>query len=121
MGSIVYTQLLNGRGGIEADLTVTRLADDRFRLVTGTAFGVHDVAWLRGQGLDVRDVTSAHACYCLWGPRALDILGSVSGDDLTFGYMRAREISVGNVPVLAQRVTFVGEFGWSCTARRSTG
>ncbi|MER5645437.1 FAD-dependent oxidoreductase [Streptosporangium sp. NPDC002524] len=111
-GSIVYTQLLNERGGIEADLTVTRLAEDRFRLVTGTAFGVHDAAWLRGQGLDVRDVTSAHACYCLWGPRALDILGSVSGDDLTFGYMRAREISVGNVPVLAQRVTFVGEFGW---------
>ncbi|MFF5108194.1 FAD-dependent oxidoreductase [Streptosporangium sp. NPDC000509] len=112
VGSIVYTQLLNGRGGIEADLTVTRLADDRFRLVTGTAFGVHDAAWLRGRGLDVRDVTSAHACYCLWGPRALDILGSVSGDDLTFGYMKAREISVGNVPVLAQRVTFVGEFGW---------
>ncbi|MFF3443309.1 FAD-dependent oxidoreductase [Streptosporangium sp. NPDC002721] len=112
VGSIVYTQLLNERGGIEADLTVTRLAEDRFRLVTGTAFGVHDAAWLRGQGLDVRDVTSAHACYCLWGPRALDILGSVSGDDLTFGYMRAREISVGNVPVLAQRVTFVGEFGW---------
>ncbi len=112
VGSIVYTQLLNERGGIEADLTVTRLAEDRFRLVTGTAFGVHDAAWLRGRGLDVRDVTSAHACYCLWGPRALDILGSVSGDDLTFGYMKAREISVGNVPVLAQRVTFVGEFGW---------
>ncbi|MEU8379119.1 FAD-dependent oxidoreductase [Streptosporangium sp. NPDC048865] len=112
VGSIVYTQLLNERGGVEADLTVTRLAEDRFRLVTGTAFGVHDASWLRGQGLDVRDVTSAHACYCLWGPRALDILGSVSGDDLTFGYMRAREISVGNVPVLAQRVTFVGEFGW---------
>ncbi|MGV9771083.1 GcvT family protein [Streptosporangium sp. NPDC003464] len=111
-GSIVYTQLLNERGGIEADLTVTRLAEDRFRLVTGTAFGVHDAAWLRGHGLDVRDVTSAHACYCLWGPRALDILGTVCDDDLTFGYMQAREISVGNVPVLAQRVTFVGEFGW---------
>ncbi|WP_433250701.1 FAD-dependent oxidoreductase [Streptosporangium sp. CA-135522] len=111
-GSIVYTQLLNERGGIEADLTVTRLAEDRFRLVTGTAFGVHDAAWLRGHDLDVRDVTSAHACYCLWGPRALDILGRLSDDDLTFGYMKAREISVGNVPVLAQRVTFVGEFGW---------
>lgn len=111
-GSIVYTQLLNGRGGIEADLTVTRLSEDRFRLVTGTAFGVHDAAWLRGHGLDVRDVTSANACYCLWGPRALDILGSLSDDDLTFGYMKAREITVGNVPVLAQRVTFVGEFGW---------
>ncbi|MGC5009211.1 GcvT family protein [Streptosporangium sp. DT93] len=112
VGSVVYTQLLNERGGVEADLTVTRLAEDRFRLVTGTAFGVHDAAWLRGLGLDVRDVTSAHACYCLWGPRALDILGSVCSDDLTFGYLRAREISVGNVPVLAQRVTFVGEFGW---------
>ncbi|MEV7011256.1 FAD-dependent oxidoreductase [Streptosporangium sp. NPDC051022] len=111
-GTVVYTQLLNERGGVEADLTVTRLAEDRFRLVTGTAFGVHDAAWLRGHGLDVRDVTSAHACYCLWGPRALDILGSLSDDDLTFGYMKAREISVGNVPVLAQRVTFVGEFGW---------
>ncbi|GAA3113029.1 FAD-dependent oxidoreductase [Planomonospora alba] len=112
VGSVVYTQLLNARGGIEADLTVTRLAADRFRLVTGTAFGVHDAALLRGHGLEVRDVTSAYACYCLWGPRALDILGSLSPDDLAFGYMRAREISVGSVPVLAQRVTFVGEFGW---------
>ncbi|MFC4062328.1 FAD-dependent oxidoreductase [Planomonospora corallina] len=112
VGSVVYTQLLNARGGVEADLTVTRLAADRFRLVTGTAFGVHDAALLRGHGLEARDVTSAHACYCLWGPRALDVLGSLSPDDLSFGYMRAREISVGNVPVLAQRVTFVGEFGW---------
>ncbi|GAA3107821.1 GcvT family protein [Streptosporangium carneum] len=111
-GSVVYTQLLNDRGGVEADLTVTRLAEDRFRLVTGTAFGVHDAAWLRRHGLDVRDVTSAHACYCLWGPRAPAVLGSLSDDDLTFGYMKAREITVGNVPVLAQRVTFVGEFGW---------
>ncbi|MET8139509.1 FAD-dependent oxidoreductase [Sphaerisporangium sp. NPDC005288] len=112
VGSVVYTQLLNERGGIEADVTVTRLAADRFRMVTGTAFGVHDAAWLRRHGLDVRDVTSAHACYCLWGPKALEVLGELSDDDLTFGYMRAREISVANVPVLAQRVTFAGEFGW---------
>ncbi|WP_424528802.1 GcvT family protein [Sphaerisporangium viridialbum] len=112
IGSVVYTQMLNERGGIEADVTVTRLAGDRFRMVTGTAFGVHDAAWLRRHGLDVRDVTSAYACYCLWGPKALDILGELTGDDLTFGYMRAREISAGLVPVLAQRVTFAGEFGW---------
>ncbi|RCG31603.1 FAD-dependent oxidoreductase [Sphaerisporangium album] len=112
VGSVVYTQMLNERGGIEADVTVTRLAEDRFRMVTGTAFGVHDAAWLRRHGLDVRDVTSAYACYCLWGPKALDILGELTDDDLTFGYMRAREISVGYVPVLAQRVTFAGEFGW---------
>ncbi|GAA1313543.1 FAD-dependent oxidoreductase [Planotetraspora silvatica] len=112
VGTVVYTQVLNERGGIDADVTVTRLAEDRFRVITGTAFGVHDAAILRRHGLEVRDVTSAHACYCLWGPRAYDILSALSDDDLTFGYMRAREISVGHVPVLAQRVTFVGEFGW---------
>ncbi|MGI5161646.1 GcvT family protein [Microbispora sp. CA-102843] len=110
--TVVYTQLLNERGGIEADVTVTRLAEDRFRLVTGTAFGVHDTALLRRHGLAVADVTSAYACYCLWGPRAYEILASLTDDDLTFGYLRAAEISVGHVPVLAQRVTFVGEFGW---------
>lgn len=112
VGSVVYTQLLNEGGGIEADVTVTRLAGDRFRLITGTAFGVHDAGLLRRHGLAVRDVTSAYACYCLWGPRAYDILATLTGDDLTFGHMRAREISVAYVPVLAQRVTFVGEFGW---------
>ncbi|GLW97514.1 FAD-dependent oxidoreductase [Microtetraspora sp. NBRC 16547] len=116
VGTVVYTQLLNERGGIEADVTVTRLTRDRFRLVTGTAFGVHDAAWLRrhhsGNGVEIRDVTSAYACYCLWGPKAYDILSGLTDDDLTFGYLRAREISVGHVPVLAQRVTFVGEFGW---------
>ncbi|GAA4596610.1 FAD-dependent oxidoreductase [Planotetraspora phitsanulokensis] len=112
VGTVVYTQVLNERGGIDADVTVTRLAEDRFRVVTGTAFGVHDAEILRRHGLEVRDVTSAYACYCLWGPRAYDILSALSDDDLTFGYMRAREISVGHVPVLAQRVTFVGEFGW---------
>jgi 4-methylaminobutanoate oxidase (formaldehyde-forming) len=112
VGSVIYTQILNERGGIEADVTVTRLAEERFRLVTGTAFGVHDAAWLRANGLEVTDVTSAHACYCLWGPLALDILSGLTGDDLSFGYMKAREITVGHVPVLAQRVTFAGEFGW---------
>ncbi|MEV1200680.1 GcvT family protein [Microbispora rosea] len=112
VGSVVYTQLLDRRGGIEADVTVTRLAEDRFRLVTGTAFGTHDAALLRRHGLAVADVTSAYACYCLWGPRAYEILASLTDDDLTFGYLRAAEISVGHVPVLAQRVTFVGEFGW---------
>lgn len=112
VGTIVYTQMLNDRGGIEADVTVTRLTPDRFRIITGTAFGVHDATWLRTHGLDVQDVTSAYACYCLWGPNSLSILSDLTEDDLTFPYMQAREITVGNVPVLAQRVTFTGEFGW---------
>ncbi|RMF39182.1 MAG: aminomethyl transferase family protein, partial [Chloroflexi bacterium] len=116
----VYTQMLNRRGGIECDLTVTRLADDRFLLITGTAFGQHDLSWLRlhmpedGSVL-VEDVTSAHACLGLWGPRARVILQRVSRDDLSnegFPYMTARRITVGYVPVLALRVTYVGELGW---------
>jgi len=111
VGTIVYTQLLNPRGGIEADLSVTRRAEDRFFLVTGTAFGNHDRAWLetnmpRDGSVFVNDVTSAYACFCLWGPNARDVL------DLDFPYMQSREVSVGNVPVFASRVTYVGELGW---------
>ena len=79
VGSVVYTQMLNPRGGIECDLSVIRRASDRFQLVTGTAFGVHDSAWIEGQAprdgtVYVSDVTSAFACFGLWGPRAREIL-----------------------------------------------
>jgi glycine cleavage system aminomethyltransferase T/glycine/D-amino acid oxidase-like deaminating enzyme len=109
VGTIVYTQLLNARGGIEADLSVTRRAEDRFMLVTGTAFGTHDRAWLElhaPDGVYVNDVTSSYACLCLWGPKVREVL------DLDFPYMQSREIAVGDVPVIASRVTYVGELGW---------
>jgi 4-methylaminobutanoate oxidase (formaldehyde-forming) len=120
VGTIVYTQMLNHRGGIEADLTVTRVAEDRFRVVTGTASGPRDLAWIRrqlpaGGALRVDDMTSARACLCLWGPAALEILQPLTDEDLGdegHPYLRARELSVGAVPVFAQRVTFVGEYGW---------
>lgn len=120
VGTAVYTQLLNHRGGIEADLTVTRVGEDRFRIVTGTAFGVRDLAWIR-RGLPddgsavAEDVTAARACFCLWGPAAREILQPLSDDDLSgeaFPFLRAREITLGSVPVFAQRITFVGELGW---------
>jgi 4-methylaminobutanoate oxidase (formaldehyde-forming) len=109
VGTIIYTQLLNARGGIEADLSVTRRAKDRFMLVTGTAFGTHDRAWLDLHAPDdvyVNDITSSYACLCLWGPKVRDVL------DLDFPYMRSREVAVGDVPVIASRVTYVGELGW---------
>jgi 4-methylaminobutanoate oxidase (formaldehyde-forming) len=109
VGTIVYTQLLNARGGIEADLSVTRRAEDRFMLVTGTAFGTHDRAWLDLHAPDdvyVNDITSSYACLCLWGPKVRDVL------DLDFPYMQSRELAVGDVPVIASRVTYVGELGW---------
>ena len=120
VGAITYTSMLNKHGGIECDFTVTRLAEDRFRIVTGTAFGQHDLSWIRQHAPDdgsvtVEDVTSRYACLGIWGPRARDILQPLSTADLSndaFRYMRAREIDVGPVPCLALRVTYVGELGW---------
>ncbi len=120
VGAITYTQMLNAKGGIECDFTVTRLTDERFRIVTGTAFGQHDLAWIRQHAPDdgsvyVADVTSAYACYGLWGPASRDILQPLTTADLSndaFPYMRARELSIASVPCLALRVTYVGELGW---------
>jgi glycine cleavage system aminomethyltransferase T len=117
VGAITYTQMLNPRGGIECDFTVTRIADDRFRIVTGTAFGQHDLAWIREHApsdgsVSVEDVTSKYVCLGIWGPAAREIVSSVTDDDLSFPYMRAREVSIGPVPCLALRVTYVGELGW---------
>jgi glycine cleavage system aminomethyltransferase T len=115
VGAVTYTQMLNPRGGIECDFTVTRLAEERFRIVTGTAFGQHDLAWIREHapaGVAVEDVTSAWACVGLWGPRARDILQPLASEPLDFPYLRSRELAVGPVPCLALRVTYVGELGW---------
>ncbi len=117
VGAITYTQMLNAKGGIECDFTVTRLSDERFRIVTGTAFGRHDLAWIRQHAPDdgsvmVEDVTSKYACLGLWGPASRELLAPLTTDPLDFPYLRARELAVGNVPCLALRVTYVGELGW---------
>jgi 4-methylaminobutanoate oxidase (formaldehyde-forming) len=117
VGQITYTQMLNPRGGIECDFTVTRLAEDRFRIVTGTAFGRHDLAWIAEHApedgsVEVEDVTAQHACLGLWGPAAREVLSAATSDDLSFGYMRSAPVEVGGVPCLALRVTYVGELGW---------
>jgi glycine cleavage system aminomethyltransferase T/glycine/D-amino acid oxidase-like deaminating enzyme len=120
VGAITYTQMLNERGGIECDFTVTRLAEDRFRIVTGTAFGRHDLAWIRSHAPDdgsvaVEDITSTLACLGLWGPKAREILQPLATESLAdedFKYMRSRELAIGSVPCLALRVTYVGELGW---------
>ncbi|MGH2835546.1 MAG: GcvT family protein [Solirubrobacteraceae bacterium] len=117
LGQITYTQMLNRHGGIECDFTVTRVAEELFQIVTGTAFGQHDAAWIRGQlpddgSVTLADVTSRWACFGLWGPLAHDVLAPLTPDPLDFGYMRMRELTVGDVPVRALRVTYVGEYGW---------
>jgi glycine cleavage system aminomethyltransferase T/glycine/D-amino acid oxidase-like deaminating enzyme len=117
VGSITYTQMLNRRGGIECDFTVTRIAEELFSIVTGTAFGNHDAAWIRRHlpadgSVRLSDMTSRWACFALWGPRSREILAPLTADSLSFPYMSMREIQVGDIPVRALRVTFVGELGW---------
>ncbi len=117
VGTITYTQMLNRRGGIECDFTVTRSAEESFSIVTGTAFGDHDLAWIASHAPadgSVRciDVTARSSCFALWGPQAREILAPLTDDPLDFGYMRMRDLAVGDVPVRALRVTFVGELGW---------
>ena len=121
VGQITYTQMLNGRGGIECDFTVARLGEERFSIVTGTAFGNHDREWIRRHLPDgeeevlIRDVTSQWACFGVWGPRARDVLQPLTTQDLgneAFPYMSLRETTVGSVPVRMLRVTYVGELGW---------
>jgi len=117
VGAITYTQMLNRRGGIECDFTVTRVEEELFSIVTGTAFGNHDLSWIRRHApadgsVRCSDVTARWACFALWGPRARDILAPLTDDPLSFPYMSMRELAVGDVPVRALRVTFVGELGW---------
>ena len=118
-GRLVYTQMLNERGGIECDLTVARLADDRFYIVTGTGFRTHDGAWIRehlaGADAVFEDVTEGWATLTLMGPRARDVLAAAGGADLSnvaapFGSVR--EITVAGQAVRALRVSYVGELGW---------
>jgi glycine cleavage system aminomethyltransferase T/glycine/D-amino acid oxidase-like deaminating enzyme len=117
VGQIVYTQMLNRHGGIECDFTVARVGEELFQIVTGTAFGQHDASWIRRHlpadgSVMLSDVTSRWSCFGLWGPKAREVLAPLTPDPLDFGYMRLREITVGDVPVRALRVTYVGEYGW---------
>jgi 4-methylaminobutanoate oxidase (formaldehyde-forming) len=125
VGDVTYTQCLNARGGIEMDVTVTRLAEDHFRVVTGTAYGAHDLGWLRRQArvhdaaVRLADVSGSEVCFALWGPLARTILAGLTPADLSdgaFPFMTAQDLTVGDVPVRALRVTFVGELGWELYA-----
>ena len=120
VGSVIYTQLCNETGGIEADLTITRLAEDRFYIVTGSGFGVHDSDWIRRAlpkdgSVHLIDMTSARAVINICGPKSRDVLQSVSEMDLSndaFPFGTAQDIIVGAAHVRAVRIGYVGELGW---------
>jgi len=120
-GSATYTQFLNTRGGVEADLTVTRIAADCFRVVTGSGFIANDLAWIQmhiqpdDPPVEIRDITMDWACLAMWGPKARQVLQKITQDDVSneaFPYLQAKTIDINGVGVWAQRVSYCGELGW---------
>ncbi|MBL4766939.1 MAG: FAD-dependent oxidoreductase [Rhodobacteraceae bacterium] len=120
LGKVIYTQLCNDRGGIEADVTITRLGPDHFYIVTGAGFGVHDADWIRRNlpkdgSVVLIEVTSARAVINIMGPRARDVLAAVCEQDISnaaFPFGTAQDILIGAAPVRAVRIGYVGELGW---------
>ena len=123
VGRIVYTQMLNSRGGIECDLTVTRLSETAFLLVVPGATLQRDLAWLRRHVGDrfavITDMSAAESVMCIMGPKARDLMKRVSPNDFSnaaFPYGTAQEIEIGMGLARAHRVTYVGELGWEIYA-----
>jgi glycine cleavage system aminomethyltransferase T len=122
-GQVTYTLMLDHRGGIRSDLTVARLDEDRFQVGCN---GPLDFYWIsrwadERSDVTVRDITGATCCIGLWGPLARELLQSLTDDDLSFGYFRARDIFVREVPVTALRLSYVGELGWELYASADLG
>ncbi|NOC45472.1 FAD-dependent oxidoreductase [Ruegeria sp. HKCCD7559] len=120
VGALVYTQMLNDKGGIECDLTVGRVAHDEFYIVTGTGYATHDFDWINrsipeGMNCQLFDITSSNAVLSLMGPKSREILATVTRDDVSnsgFKFGTIRTIGIAGCPVKALRVTYVGELGW---------
>ena len=120
VGRCVYSLMLNARGGIEADVTITRLAPDRFRIVSGAATRRRDLALLRravcGQAVQIRDVTEDDATIGVMGEASRQILSGLSSDDWTgFAFSTMRNVTVAGVACAATRLSYVGERGWELT------
>ena len=120
LGKLVYTHMLNNRGGIETDITVNRLAENRYLIISSATVHPRDKAWIERQitsddNVTLTDVTSGYAVLSLQGPRARDILSQVSDADLgndAFPFATSQEIDVGFARIIANRLTYVGELGW---------
>ncbi|RLB93847.1 MAG: hypothetical protein DRH26_02790, partial [Deltaproteobacteria bacterium] len=120
IGSVIYTQLCNKRGTIEADLTIIRTSEDKFFVITGTSFGLHDSQWIKNHMPDdgsvfITDVTSAYAMINVIGPNSRKLLEKIVPQDISnkaFPFGRSMELTVGYAQVMALRVTYVGELGY---------
>ena len=120
VGSLVYTQMLDDKGGIQCDLTVARVARDEFYLVTGTGFATHDFDWIERHippeaNVQLIDITSCKAVLSVMGPKAREVLSQLTRQDLSneaFPFATCQQIGIAQCPLLALRITYVGELGW---------
>jgi heterotetrameric sarcosine oxidase gamma subunit len=120
VGRVVYTPVLTPSGGFKSDLTIMRLGHDHFRVVTGGAHGMADLKWFADHlpedgSAQIHDLTSAQTTLGVWGPRARDLLASITSADVSneaFPFARCRSIEIGPVQVLASRISYVGDLGW---------
>jgi len=126
VGSVTYTLMLDEKGGVRSDITVARLAENHFQLGLN---GPRDIAWMEEHlpddgSVQVRDISGGTYCVGVWGPQARELLQELSPDDLSndaFGFFKARRIYVGEAPVVALRVSYVGELGWELYGSADTG
>jgi glycine cleavage system T protein len=129
VGKVTYTAMLNERGGIMTDLTVTRVDEDRFWVITGGGVGMHDLAWMRSQlpmdhSVRLENLTSGWCCIGVWGPHARDLVQPLAQEDVSnaaFPYLTGQPVTIGNVPCLAIRISYVGELGWEVYAPTEYG
>ncbi len=128
-GHVTYTQMLNKKGGIESDVTVTQIDANTFRMISGTALHSHDMSWLTDHlppdgSITLQDVTASLTCFGLWGPSAREMLSSLTKQDLStkaMPFLSMRETNLGNFSIQLVRVTFVGELGYEIYAGAENG
>lgn len=128
-GSVTYTQMLNSRGGIESDITVTQTGNNIFRMISGTSLHTHDWAWLNDHlpdngSVSIKNVTASLTCFGVWGPMARDMMAQLTDIDLStvaMPFLSMREAVIKGIPVQLVRVTFVGELGYEVYADAGKG
>jgi len=120
IGSLTYTQFCDRRGGIQSDLTIARLGESNFRIITGTSSTSFDLGWLElnrieGDSVEIKNVSEDYSCICLWGPKSRMTLAKITDTDLSnenFPYMTTQKITINGITLQANRVSYAGELGW---------
>lgn len=129
VGKVIYTAMLDESGGIMCDLTVSRLEENKYWVVTGGSVGTHDLAWMTAHlpkdgSVRIADVSSSYCCVGLWGPLAPQVLQSVTFTDVSkaqFPFFSVQQMRIGSIPAIAVRVSYVGESGWEIYAPTECG